>query len=687
MIFALGLHLMGMMNRVVNQVASFILGNFDLYDPPTAPSEYVTDATGKVLNITDAQFLSTFYDGFVGTQTDGMVVTKTSLGMDESNTYHIYEYDFCPENYTKTILLSSGMHPYELSASFGLAQFINHMMATPYQHNGFRYLRENVRVKVIPIINPWGWNQNPKKYGNVNGVNINRNFDYGGLWAAYPVYTDEWNKKGESAFSEAETVVVRDWILANSTAEFYIDMHTGIGIGPWDNFIYYQTADPQLTRITYSLSRLDARITSKYSKANPSEEIRVSYAGDHKGAYLVGQMGWTGLSIEQTPNNLLWGTSLNNESGDISEFEATICAYVFTFLSATPILVKVDNPTSGNTETVFSIQYKLDDNEGGIFTVTRTIDGVSTTENVSGAGTKTWDVGTLGSGTKALSVKVTDNTGYESNTLTYSILVSAPVAVTGVSLNKSTTSINIGSAEQLTETVAPSDAANKDVTWSSSNTNYATVSSSGLVTAVAAGSATITVTTMDGNFTSTCSVTVIAASTVIADTYTRSNNTNIGNTEVGNKTYVQQVSDGWEIVSGKLKSRSTDSNNAITVLADSGNYDISVDVTWRVYAGITFRYSAQNNHIVARINSTSLNLFKNIDGTVTSLGTPYSFTPVSGTTYKLRVVANGSNIKVFIDGTETHNVTETFNQTYANIGFRTANDTTTEFDNLEVYNV
>ena len=81
------------------------------------------------------------------------------------------------------------------------------------------------------------------------------------------------------------------------------------------------------------------------------------------------------------------------------------------------------------------------------------------------------------------------------------------VSVTGVSLNKDSTSITVGDTETLTATVTPSDATDKSVTWNSSNTNVATVSD-GVVTAVAEGSATITVTTNDGGFTDTCSVTV-----------------------------------------------------------------------------------------------------------------------------------------------------------------------------------
>lgn len=79
--------------------------------------------------------------------------------------------------------------------------------------------------------------------------------------------------------------------------------------------------------------------------------------------------------------------------------------------------------------------------------------------------------------------------------------------VTGVSLNKNSTTLLPGGTDTLTATVSPSNADNKAVTWSTSNSNVATVSN-GTITAVAPGSATITVTTVDGSKTDTCVVTV-----------------------------------------------------------------------------------------------------------------------------------------------------------------------------------
>lgn len=81
------------------------------------------------------------------------------------------------------------------------------------------------------------------------------------------------------------------------------------------------------------------------------------------------------------------------------------------------------------------------------------------------------------------------------------------VDVTGVSLNKTSTALTVGETETLTATVAPAEATDKTVTWTTSDASVATVAD-GVVTAVGAGTATITVTTTDGSKTATCEVTV-----------------------------------------------------------------------------------------------------------------------------------------------------------------------------------
>ena len=95
-----------------------------------------------------------------------------------------------------------------------------------------------------------------------------------------------------------------------------------------------------------------------------------------------------------------------------------------------------------------------------------------------------------------------------------------PKKVSYISLNKTSASLAIGGTVELSvSNVSPSDAVDKSVTWSSSNTSVATVNATtGVVTAVAEGTATITATANDGSGkTATCSVTVYPAGTIVWD--------------------------------------------------------------------------------------------------------------------------------------------------------------------------
>lgn len=96
------------------------------------------------------------------------------------------------------------------------------------------------------------------------------------------------------------------------------------------------------------------------------------------------------------------------------------------------------------------------------------------------------------------------------NSSEYALL--EPIAVTGVSLDKSETEIFVNQMFTLVATVEPADADNRRVVWSSDNAGVASVDAEGNVTALTNGEATITVTTVDGAKTASCKVTVTTAS-------------------------------------------------------------------------------------------------------------------------------------------------------------------------------
>ena len=114
----------------------------------------------------------------------------------------------------------------------------------------------------------------------------------------------------------------------------------------------------------------------------------------------------------------------------------------------------------------------------------------------------------VSAGTAAITATTVDGGLTAACEITVTPAVVHPASVT---LNKTAGTLEIGGTETLAATVLPSNAANKDVVWSSSATSVATVSASGLVTAVSAGTAAITATTVDGGLKATCNITVASA--------------------------------------------------------------------------------------------------------------------------------------------------------------------------------
>ena len=140
----------------------------------------------------------------------------------------------------------------------------------------------------------------------------------------------------------------------------------------------------------------------------------------------------------------------------------------------------------------------------------------------------------------------------------------AIVDVTGVTLAPTTASLLVASTQQLTPTVAPANATNKNVTYTTSNSAVATVSASGLITAVSAGNATITVTTQDKAKTATCTVTVTSGIAVTGVTLTPSAaSLNVGAT--------QQLTATVSPANATVKTVTySSSNNAVATVSASG---------------------------------------------------------------------------------------------------------------------
>jgi uncharacterized protein YjdB len=144
------------------------------------------------------------------------------------------------------------------------------------------------------------------------------------------------------------------------------------------------------------------------------------------------------------------------------------------------------------------------------------------------------------------------------------------IAVTGIAITQTTISVAIAGTSQLTATFTPTNASNQAVTWISSDTTIATVSSTGLVKGISTGTATITVTTIDGSFKATSTVTVTSSPNIV----------------IANQTLVAPTIDGgldestWTLSKTITKAVSGTQNNteSFGVMWDATNLYIGVKV-------------------------------------------------------------------------------------------------------------
>jgi uncharacterized protein YjdB len=191
----------------------------------------------------------------------------------------------------------------------------------------------------------------------------------------------------------------------------------------------------------------------------------------------------------------------------------------------------------------------------------------------------------VAAGTATITVTTTD--GDFTATATITVEEEDEIAVTGVTLNETAVSLLVGQTVDLVATVAPAGATNTNVTWSSSDNAVATVSESGVVTAVAVGVATITVTTVEGGFTANAVVTVSADNTSVEDLSLRTLTVYpnpvrdgllfLSNANLGRDVTVQLISvDGRIVLNEKISSAGHTVSVNISNVIENGLYIIRV---------------------------------------------------------------------------------------------------------------
>jgi uncharacterized protein YjdB len=195
------------------------------------------------------------------------------------------------------------------------------------------------------------------------------------------------------------------------------------------------------------------------------------------------------LEFGNTPSTIVGWTPVDQLPNYIQTYIKT---YGVTYINNAQIILDKDVYLVGDTAIIQSWPLAAIELNGQKLSTTIGIDGTASLTSLK-AGPNT--------------VKTTNQYG-QTSTVTFTVSTGA---VEGVSLDQTNASISVNDSLSLTATVSPSNAANKTVSWKSSDSSVASVDANGKVTAKKVGTATITVTTEDGGYTASCKVSVVPA--------------------------------------------------------------------------------------------------------------------------------------------------------------------------------
>lgn len=187
-----------------------------------------------------------------------------------------------------------------------------------------------------------------------------------------------------------------------------------------------------------------------------------------------------------------------SERVDIPAFKTLPIAVTGVTLS--PKTSTAESGTSGSRQVTSDIAPANATNKAVTYAIAPTTAGLT----VSNAGLIAWTAA-VPAGTYTTTVTTSDGSKKDTHVLTLTV-----PAVASVTIAPKAATLEIDGTQQLTPTVLPANAGNKTVSYGSSASGIATVTASGLVTAIAEGDATITVTTTDGSKTDASVITVNA---------------------------------------------------------------------------------------------------------------------------------------------------------------------------------
>lgn len=304
----------------------------------------------------------------------------------------------------------------------------------------------------------------------------------------YPIWYDFENDNAKSNTKAQNAEVIKTFCDYVGNAGYYTGIYT------YTSFFNSYIDDSQLTAFDHWVAQYGANDGEPHSVTYTGTYGMWQYTSLGGGKVLAGSVESTGLDLDYAYKNYpliiinnglnKFDTSSKSSTGGVPTVPVTgvslntssACMIVGNMLTLTATV----NPSNATDQTVV-----WSTSNGSVATV---YGGIVT---AVGAGTAT----------------ITATAGGKNTTCT--VTVEAPADATGITLDRTYATMDVGTALTLTATVTPNNAADKTVVWTSTNTEVATVSN-GVVTSLSEGTATIRATNINGHF-AECTVTVSAS--------------------------------------------------------------------------------------------------------------------------------------------------------------------------------
>ncbi len=206
-------------SELLKQVDNETEITFDGYLPEWYTPDEITDSDDAPSPANESIFydylefkleeLKSDYPNYVGRQ---------MIGYDETEDFAVFSYVFNPGDYVKTVVITSGVHGTDRSSVIALSYFLDKLCRNT-DDKVLAYIRNNIKLCVIPVVNPYGLENNTEN--NSDDVNIGYNFPYKFSSCTH-------TKKGTSALNQAESQNVSSFLygLRNDKLCALIDLHS-----------------------------------------------------------------------------------------------------------------------------------------------------------------------------------------------------------------------------------------------------------------------------------------------------------------------------------------------------------------------------------------------------------------------------------------------------------------------------